>query len=114
MLAATNPSVSLERRQTFTLEAACARLEIRRQVAAPCARVGRLGLMRGAALATRAARVARIGLAALAGIVTLARASLAIVQTATTTVIGRKVTEEQSPALWRFVRETARRASAVP
>ena len=179
MLAATNPSVSLERRQVFTLEAACARLEIRRQVAAPCARVGRLGLMRGAALATGAAGVAwlallalagrwarrsralllrifkgglhltnaflillltaqaalavtalwaleaallgrvhvgilaGIGLAALAGIVTLARASLAIVQTATTTVIGRKVTEEQSPALWRFVRETARRARTV-
>ena len=180
MLAATNPSVSLERRQAFTLEAACARPEVRQQVAAACARVGRLGLMRGASIATGVAGLAwlallacagpwarrsralllrifksglhltnaflillltaqaalavtalyaleaallgrvhvgilaGIGLAALAGIVTLARASLAIVQTATTTVIGRKVTEEQSPALWRFVRETARRASAVP
>src|SRR3989338_5915194 len=65
MLAATNPSVSLERRQVFTLEAACARLEIRRQVAAPCARVGRLGLMRGAALATGAAGVAWLALLAL-------------------------------------------------
>lgn len=57
--------------------------------------------------------LAGIGLGALVGIVTLARASLAVVQTATTTVVGRRLTEQTHPGVWQFVRDTARQARVL-
>jgi Zn-dependent protease with chaperone function len=57
--------------------------------------------------------LAGIGVAALAGIVSLARASLSVVRTATTTVVGHRLTEQAQPAVWQFVRDTAREARVL-
>ena len=57
--------------------------------------------------------LAGIGAAALVGIASLARASLSVVQTATTTVVGRRLTEQEHPAVWAFVRDTARGARVL-
>jgi Zn-dependent protease with chaperone function len=61
-----------------------------------------------------AALLAGVGAAAAVGIAHLARASLTVVQAATTSVVGRRLSEEDHPAVWQFVRETARRTRVVP
>ena len=58
--------------------------------------------------------IAAIGLGALAGVVAIAKVSFSIVRTVTTTVVGKPVSTQQSPELWRFVRELSNAVKVQP